>query len=576
MPWPRSISMRLWLAVAIAGIVSLTAAAVSEVLTVRSQDAFLVRAVDLAAGSAVTAAAQISAAESVAASQAIAARLADQRNVAFFLFDGSGARISDPVSRGVTAGAVEGLRAGVTDAVSGVRLVQVEDGGRRIVVFLPIRRGPARALVAVASRPDLAAAGDIVRGQLWLTGVLAVLAGGIFGTALAFLLTVRIRRIVRAAREIERGRFDEGLRPGFNDELGQLGGAIEGMRLRLRDSFTQLEAERDRFLGFLERLQEGVVAVDRDLLIVFANSQARLQIGRRLLAPGEALPDPWPDASLREFAGSLFSPGAAAPGLRARLASGETYLIAGVPAVHEGQPALIVISDVTLVERRERVEREFVANAAHELRTPIAAIAGAVEALGAGAKDKPELRDRFLGVIGRQSKRLERLIQALLTLARAETRSEEIAFEAIDLGSLLEECADLLRGRDDVVIEVHSPPGIGVWSHRDLLYQAIGNLTENAVKHGDRSPVELAAELTSDGRVRIDVRNRGAGIRDADRERVFDRFYRGRVTTTDGFGLGLAIVGQVVAALRGEVEISPPGGDETVISIIVPATTLAR
>jgi two-component system phosphate regulon sensor histidine kinase PhoR len=228
-----------------------------------------------------------------------------------------------------------------------------------------------------------------------------------------------------------------------------------------------------------------------------------------------------------------------------------------------------VITDVTITDRRERAEREFVTNAAHELRTPISAIVGAMEVLNGGAKDDTPSRERFLAVIGRQSDRLERLSRALLTLARAQTQAEQPEFEPVDVAALLEETASVFRERGDATVEVDCEAGLVASSHYDLLYQAVGNLAENAVKHSSGSPVTLAAQPTADGRVRIDVRDRGPGIPSADSERLFDRFYRGGSRTLEGFGLGLSIVGAVVSILGGEVEIEPGEGGGTTASIIV-------
>jgi signal transduction histidine kinase len=567
-----SLSMRVWLAVVVAAIVSLTAVAVAEVLTVRSESAFRERAADLAAGSAVTAATVVSAEDSLAGARAAAATAAVRRRIALFLYAGDGHRVSGTSSNGVSVDSVDGLEEATRDALAGTRVVQSVDGGRRIIVGLPLRTGPAAggALVAVAARPDLAAAGDIVRGQFGLTLLIAIVCGAALGTALALLITSRVRRVTKAAREIEAGDFDKPLALRFNDELGQLGNAVDGMRLHLRDSFAALEAERNHFRSFLEQLQEGVVAVDRDLHVVFANSRARLQIGRRALSPGEPLPEPWPGFSLREMAASLFPAGAVGVGERVHTLSGETFAVAGVPARALSQAALLVITDVTVADRRERAEREFVANAAHELRTPIAAISSAMEVLQGGAKAEPETRDRFLGVIGRQSDRLERLIRALLTLARAQTRAEPVEFAAVDVAALLDEAASFFGVQGGATIEVDCPRPLIAWSHYDLLYQAIGNLVENALKHAGGNPVLLRATSTADGRVRIDVHDDGPGIAVADRARLFDRFYRGDSrTAAAGFGLGLSIVDGVVAALGGEVEILPGEGSGTTASILI-------
>jgi signal transduction histidine kinase len=567
----RPISMRVWLAVVVAVIVAITAVAVAQILLVRSQAAFRARAEDLAAGSAVTAAALVAAEPTVARARTAVATAASRRRIALFLYDTEGNRISNGSSNGVAVESVEGLDKALAGALDGKRVVDSTHDVHQIVVALPLRKGSAveGALVAVASRPDLAAAGDIVRGQFGLTLLIVIVSGAALGTVLALLITSRVRRVTVAALEIEQGNFDNTVSVWFNDEVGQLGSAVEGMRLHLRDSFATLEAERDRFRNFLEQLQEGVVAVDRDLRVVFANSRARLQIGRRALASGEPLPEPWPGVSLRALAASLFAAASSGASERVHAPSGETFAIAGVPARTTSQAALLVITDVTVADRRERAEREFVTNAAHELRTPIAAIVSAMEVLQDGAKAEPEPRDRFLAVIGRQSDRLERLTRALLTLARAQTHAEPVEFTDVDVPALLGETADFFRTRSQTEVEVECPSSLTAWSHYDLLDQAVGNLVENALKHADGHPIRLSAAATRDGRVRIEVRDHGAGIEPSDRARVFDRFYRSDARTAEGFGLGLSIVEGVVEVLGGEVELEPADDGGTIAAILL-------
>ena len=184
-------------------------------------------------------------------------------------------------------------------------------------------------------------------------------------------------------------------------------------------SFGQLAGERDQLRSLVDQLHEGVVAIREDLTVVVGNARASTLLGREV-KEGEPLVDPWPAADLHALARELFCPDAELRTIRVAPAPDHTYAVTGVPATGAGT-AVLVIADVTEQERRERAEREFVANAAHELRTPVTAIASAVEVLQLGAKGDPAERDRFLELIERQTSRLGRLGQALLTLARAQT-----------------------------------------------------------------------------------------------------------------------------------------------------------
>jgi signal transduction histidine kinase len=209
-----------------------------------------------------------------------------------------------------------------------------------------------------------------------------------------------------------------------------------------------------------------------------------------------------------------------------------------------------------------------VTNAAHELQTPLAAITSAVQVLQAGAKDTVTDRDLFLAHLEQACRRLERLTRALLVLARAQTGAERPHREVVPVATLLQTVADgLAPGREVAVDCTHD---VAVLANRPLLEHALTNLGQNAAKHS-RGRIVLKAARTKNT-VRIEVRDCGNGISEADRERVFERFYRGHAPT-NGFGLGLAIVSEAVKAIDGELELqtSPSG---TNVSITLPGARI--
>jgi PAS domain S-box-containing protein len=256
------------------------------------------------------------------------------------------------------------------------------------------------------------------------------------------------------------------------------------------------------------------------------------------------------------------------------LPDGRRFVMEGsaVPVeVDDGIVAVaITFQDVTAQEQRERAERDFVTNAAHELQTPIAAITSGVQVLQAGAKENEADRDRFLTHIEAACARLDRLTRALLVLARAQAGHEDPRAELVEIEPLLLSVAAALP--PGAKVEVSCPPGLAVVANRALLEQSLVNLGMNAVKY-TTGRVHLAAERDS-GRVLLEVRDEGTGIDADERQRVFERFYRG-AGAGDGFGLGLAIVAEAVKAINGELQVESTQGG-TGVSIRLPGANIVR
>src|SRR5207244_10212236 len=202
----------------------------------------------------------------------------------------------------------------------------------------------------------------------------------------------------------------------------------------------------------LMRLPQGVVLVDSKLLIDYANPAAERLLGVGL--PGDPLPDLWPDFSLRDLAASLFGPNPPAGGTLVET-DHRFFWVEGVPA-STGETAILIVDDVTERERARQSEREFVENAAHELRTPLAAIVSVMDVLESGAKDVPEARDRFLKHIRVHSEKLSRLARSLLVLARLQTGAEQPRLTVVPVRPLLEEIAGRLDPDRGVAVAVRS------------------------------------------------------------------------------------------------------------------------
>ncbi len=244
---------------------------------------------------------------------------------------------------------------------------------------------------------------------------------------------------------------------------------------------------------------------------------------------------------------------------------------------------LIHLIDRTTSYAAERARIDFVANASHELRTPLAAILGFIETLddpNAGGDD--EIRARFLEVMFKEARRMQRLIDDLISLSRIEAEKYRLPDTAVALPALIEEIADELRDeagewRANVILDINADmPAVN--ADRAQLSQVIHNLVGNAFKYGRQgAPVTIA--LDRDGSlIRLSVTDQGEGIAPEHLPRLTERFYRvdsGRSRTLGGTGLGLAIVKHIVERHRGRLDIVSKVGIGTTVSILLPTRTKA-
>lgn len=310
----------------------------------------------------------------------------------------------------------------------------------------------------------------------------------------------------------------------------------------------------------LEQIRDGVVVVDRELRVRFANRTAAALLAPDPPLAGEPIPDPW-STSIRDLVTDLLERDALNAEALIDPDERTSYWVRAFQT-GAGEGAVLLLSDVTAEERREQAEREFIANAAHELQSPLTGISNAVELLLAGAHEEEETRVRFLRHISHENGRLTRLLHSLLLLAQAQSGAQEIEPAAFELRPLLDDVAR--AGAAGAQVDVLCPTSLRVLAHRDLLGHALANLVSNAARHGGGERIIVSAREAADGSVVIDVTDTGPGLTADELSQAFERFYRGRARTGEGFGLGLAIVREAARASGGDVElVSNPGHGTT-------------
>jgi two-component system phosphate regulon sensor histidine kinase PhoR len=236
-----------------------------------------------------------------------------------------------------------------------------------------------------------------------------------------------------------------------------------------------------------------------------------------------------------------------------------TYLVHLAPLLR-GE-VLLLMRDVTDARRAEATRRDFVANASHELRTPIAAIRAAAETLLGGAVDDAAAARGFVDIVARHAERLSRLTQDLLDLSRIESRQLRIETTPVDAAPIARQVVELLAEtarEKGLALASEVPDGTRVRADARALEQVLVNLVENGIKYTCQGGVKIAGALDGDHGVVLTVRDTGPGIERHHLPRIFERFYRvdaGRSRELGGTGLGLAIVKHLVIAMGGDVSV---------------------
>jgi two-component system phosphate regulon sensor histidine kinase PhoR len=342
---------------------------------------------------------------------------------------------------------------------------------------------------------------------------------------------------------------------------------------------ARLEEDRQQLRTILSGMVEGVVALDADQRILFANDRAGVLLEFSGVSPvGRPFWEvvrhrPLLDAVRRALQSS-------APHREEISWTGSTSRSLTVHAARLPgdlpRGAVLVLHDTTELRRLERIRQEFVANVSHELKTPLAVIQVCAETLREGAREDPVASGHFLEQIGRQCDRLHALILDLLSLARIESGAEIFDFGSVPVEPVVQGAAERHHqraGAREQSLVVSGGPPVFVWADEDALDQILDNLLDNALKYTPPGGSIHVGWRVGEGLVHLEVTDTGIGIPESDLPHIFERFYRvdkARSRELGGTGLGLSIVKHLVGALHGTVRASSTLGRGTTFTVSLP------
>ncbi len=421
----------------------------------------------------------------------------------------------------------------------------------------------------------LALFGLVALGSL---GLRAALLAGLAATLLiaaTALAPARNRAALRRRIDaIASGGKDPG-RPAHSDGLNR---AFERLVRIWRGRIEKLAAEAATAPRVLDMLPDPLLLIDAERRITRANLAARELAGIDLaghdLAAGLRHPE-LANATDRVLAGE----GGQWVEITLPVPVERSFSVRVEP-LGEDSPdaAVIAFHDLTAPRQTERMRADFVANVSHELRTPLASLAGYIETLRGPARDDAEARAKFLAIMDGQARRMTRLVEDLLSLARIEMDEHTIPREEVAPGPLLKEVADGLASQASArnqTIGISVPPDTPpVAGDRDQLAEVFENLIGNAVKYGkEGGAVRVSVTAGPPGEIAISVEDEGEGIPAEHIPRLTERFYRvdaARSRERGGTGLGLAIVKHIVSRHRGRLSITSTPGQGSRFTVTLP------
>ena len=397
-----------------------------------------------------------------------------------------------------------------------------------------------------------------IRRHLFLSSAVGGVAAVILAAVLAGAISRRLQRMVRFAEEIAQGNLSARIGNSSADEIGQLAASLDKTAAKLGESFATLESSRAQLEGLLNSLLDPVIAVSSENKVQWTNR------AMQKLVP------------YRSRVGAPFVETLRAPDLLALLESSITLAeirsartTAGIPGKvfqasatpMPGGGAVLVLHDITEIERVEKTRRDFIANVSHELRTPLTSLQGYTETVLDSMSNGSGQTREFLEVIRKNAARMSRLTEDLLTLARVESGEQKLEIQPVAVSELLQEACNSFRGiarSRNIEIAIESAPAQMVNADRDAIQQVFSNLIDNAIKYAPSGSKILLGAREAEHALEFYVQDFGPGIPYEHLSRLFERFYRvdaARSREAGGTGLGLAIVKHIVLNHGGRVRV---------------------
>jgi len=406
--------------------------------------------------------------------------------------------------------------------------------------------------------------------RVGLAGLLAMLIALVAAYMISIALTSPLVLLAKRARQFSKGDYSVRIPDAKVTELQDVADAFNALAAELQSQFTELGHEREETQTLIDCMAEGVIALSEDARVVRMNRSARALLELSDIPDLSPISSVVGDNKLR----SIMEDSVIKPGNSDEVEVNGRHLLVSSRALDPGGTVTTLL-DISEIRRLEQIRRDFVANASHELKTPLTSIRGYAETLL--DDDPPEkLKLEFLTSIRKNTLRLEHLVEDLLDLSKLESGGWIGRRELVDTKGVAEEAWQVVReieDKDGIAFDILG--NFSVMGDREGLFHVFRNLLENSIRHTDSGgSINVSMALTQDSMVEVVISDDGEGIPAESLPRIFERFYRAdsaRARDFGGTGLGLAIVRHLVSEMGGEVAAESQLGQGTTVRFTVPA-----
>jgi two-component system phosphate regulon sensor histidine kinase PhoR len=424
------------------------------------------------------------------------------------------------------------------------------------------------------------------RLRVFTFGILGVV---LLATACAALLSLHfasalvrpLRRVISVVGRIAEGDLSQRAYVEAGDEVGELARNVNAMAEQLGKMLEDLAVSESTMRTVVSGMTDGIILTDPKGTVVLFNQAAERALGIRAdQALGRTVLDATLHMQLSDMVKRALNERKTSTAEITLLYPQRRVLSAFVSPVETDRGiigSVVVFHDLTETRRVEQMRREFIANASHELKTPLASIKLMVESLLAGAKDDPEVEEQFLSVIASETDRLVAIVEDMLQLSAIEAQETALRREEVSLCVPLQRVLETILPRLEAKsqkLTVEVPSEARFVGDAEAVERVLANLLDNAVKYTpDGGSISVAAE-ESDGKLVIKVADTGIGIPEEHQSRIFERFYRvdkARSRALGGTGLGLSIVKHLVEAMGGSVAVESTPGCGSTFTVVLPA-----